>query len=227
MPESSITLQPIAYLRSPWAEKFGVPRQPGLIEEAWGEVEFVQEFAGPEAREGLEGFSHLWITFLFDKVLPTETRLRVRPPRLGGNDKVGVFATRSPFRPNRIGLSVCEIEEVFPTLRVKGVDIVDGTPILDIRPYVPYVDSVLHAETGFAPEAPLRIGVAISPDMIGEWAELSLKDQKLITGMISLKPGPAYRAGETRVYRARVAGWDVQWRMEGELALVIGLVNLG
>ena len=101
-----IELEPIAYLRSPWDEKFGVPRQPGLIPEAWGEVDFVDAYAGPEAREGLDGFSHLWITFLFDRVMPTETRLRVRPPRLGGNDKLGVFATRSPFRPNRIGLSV-------------------------------------------------------------------------------------------------------------------------
>ncbi|MGJ8725688.1 MAG: tRNA (N6-threonylcarbamoyladenosine(37)-N6)-methyltransferase TrmO [Roseibacillus sp.] len=218
-----IELEPIAYLRSPWDEKFGVPRQPGLIDEAWGEVEFVERYSGPEGREGLEGFSHLWITFLFDRVDPKETRLRVRPPRLGGNEKLGVFATRSPFRPNRIGLSVCEIESVFPKLRVKGVDIVDGTPILDIRPYVPYVDSLPHAQAGFAPEPPTRIAVGISPEAIGKWNALGEGDQDLIMGMISLRPGPAYQAGESREYRARVAGQEVQWRVEGESALVIGL----
>ena len=193
--EPAFHIEPIAYLRSPWQEKFGVPRQPGLIPEAWGEVDFVKKFADLEAREGLEGFSHLWVTFLFDRVAENETRLRVRPPRLGGNEKIGVFATRSPFRPNRLGLSVCEIESVTPVLRIKGVDIVDGTPILDIRPYVPYVDSVPHAEAGFAPSSPVRIAVRISPGLAQSWQLLSKSEQDLITGMISLNPGPAYQEG--------------------------------
>lgn len=223
--EESFQLQPIAHLRSPWQEKFGVPRQPGLIPEAWGEVDFVKEFAGPEAREGLEGFSHLWVTFLFDQVAEDETRLRVRPPRLGGNEKIGVFATRSPFRPNRIGLSVCEIEGVFPTLRIKGVDIVDGTPILDIRPYVPYVDSVPSAEAGFAQGPPVRIPVRLSPEVAGEWQHLSPAEQDLITGMISLKPGPAYQEGSERIYRATVAEKEVSWQMMGEEAVIVSLGN--
>ncbi|MDQ8189474.1 tRNA (N6-threonylcarbamoyladenosine(37)-N6)-methyltransferase TrmO [Roseibacillus persicicus] len=217
---SVIAMQPIAYLRSPWVEKFGVPRQPGLIREAWGEVEFVEEFAKPEAREGLEGFSHLWVTFLFDRVPPDETRLRVRPPRLGGNDKIGVFATRSPFRPNRIGLSVCEIESVFPTLRLRGVDIVDGTPILDIRPYVSYVDSVPDAVAGFAPDPPLRVPVSINPMVSETWNAMDEEEQRLIEGMISLRPGPAYQTGSTRVYRARIGSREVAWAMGDEGAEV-------
>ena len=219
----SIPIEPIAYLRSPWQEKFGVPRQPGLIEEAWGEIHFVEEFADPAAREGLEGFSHLWITFLFDQVPPAETRLRVRPPRLGVNEKVGVFATRSPFRPNRIGLSVCEIEGVFPVLRVRGVDIVDGTAILDIRPYVPYVDSVPGAQAGFAPSAPVRIRVVVSPEAEESWEKLAKTEQELIRGMISLQPGPAYREGEERRYHARVAGYEVEWLVNAEGALVVSV----
>ena len=218
-----ITIEPIAYLRSPWQEKFGVPRQPGLIPEAWGEVEFVPEYASPEARDGLEGFSHLWITFLFDRVDESETRLRVRPPRLGGNEKVGVFATRSPFRPNRIGLSVCEIESVFPILRVKGVDLVDGTPILDIRPYVPYVDSVSDAQAGFAPGAPQKFPVVVSEKISQKWEELGFDQRNLIEGMIALGPGPAYRAGEEQSYHARVAGVEVEWVMAEGQAQVVAL----
>lgn len=219
----SIEIEPIAYLRSPWSEKFGVPRQPGLIPEAWGEVDFIEEYAAPEARDGLEGFSHLWVTFLFDQVQVTETRLRVRPPRLGGNDKVGVFASRSPFRPNRLGLSVCEIETVFPTLRIKGVDIVDGTPILDIRPYVPYVDCIRDAETGFAPNPPQKIPVTVSSQIAEKWGALAQSEQRLIEQMISLKPGPAYRAKRNQTYRATVAGTEVEWIASEDSAEIISL----
>ena len=220
----SFSVSPIAHLRSPWQEKFGVPRQPGLIPEAWGEVDFVKEYAAPEAREGLEGFSHLWVTFLFDRVPEGETRLRVRPPRLGGNDKLGVFATRSPFRPNRIGLSVCEIESVFPALRIKGVDIVDGTPILDIRPYVPYVDSVPGAEGGFANGPPKRIGVAVSPELAVEWVALSTSEQDLIMGTVSLNPAPAYQGKQERVYHAHISSWNVGWKLQEGQAVIVSVI---
>ena len=210
-------------MRSPWTDKFGVPRQPGLIPEAMGEVEFAKEYSDPEARAGLEGFTHLWVTFLFDKVAENAVRLRVRPPRLGGNEKKGVFATRSPFRPNRIGLSVCEIESVFPTLRVRGVDLVDGTPILDIRPYVPYVDSVPDASGGFANSEPVRIVVTVADIVKEQWDALPSEIQRLLRGMISLQPGPAYHEGTERDYSATVNGWDVKWRMTGEEAQVFFL----
>ncbi|MBK1834157.1 tRNA (N6-threonylcarbamoyladenosine(37)-N6)-methyltransferase TrmO [Roseibacillus ishigakijimensis] len=219
-------MQPIGYLHSPWREKFGVPRQPGLIPEAWGEVEFLPEFAAVEAREGLEGFTHLWVTFLFDQVAPEQTRLRVRPPRLGGNEKVGVFATRSPFRPNRLGLSLCEIETVFPVLRLRGVDIVDGTPILDLRPYIPYVDSVPEAEAGFARVPPERDEVAIAEGVRAEWEGLSDEEQRLLQGMIALRPGPAYQAGEERTYRASVGDHEVAWQATATGALVTELRNI-
>lgn len=220
---SCYSMQPIAHLRSPWREKFGVPRQPGLVPEAWGEIDFVDPYGDCDAREGLQGFSHLWITFLFDQVPEGQTRLRVRPPRLGGNEKIGVFATRSPFRPNRIGLSVCEIETVFPVLRVKGVDIVDGTPILDIRPYVPYVDAVPEAQSGFANGPPPRMEVAICVGIQPQWHELAEETQALITGLISLQPHPAYQTGEKKRYRARVSDYEVQWRGGVDSAVIDSL----
>lgn len=219
----SIEVKPIAYLRSPWKEKFGVPRQPGLVPEAWGEIEFMKEYADPQAREGLEGFSHLWITFLFDQVAEEETRLRVRPPRLGGNEKVGVFATRSPFRPNRLGLSVCKIASVFPKLVVKGVDVVDGTPILDLRPYLPYVDAIPQAQAGFAVGPPARIDVEVAPDLATQWQELPDRERKLIKGMVSLQPGPAYQVDFERIYHAKVAGREVHWKVGPDAAMVVKL----
>lgn len=206
-------------MRTPWKEKFGVPRQPGLVKEAMGEVEFAEGFDAAEAREGLEGFSHLWVTFVFDRVKEGEERLRVRPPRLGGNEKIGVFATRSPFRPNRLGLSLCEIEEVFPKLRLKGVDLVDGTPIVDLRPYLPYADSVTDAKAGFVDGAPARMEVDASA--VQEiWETLSPEEQGLIRGMLELDPRPAYKGEEEREYGVRVGDFEVKWRVsEGRVVV--------
>lgn len=228
MPDStSILLHPIGWMRTPWREKFGVPRQPGLIPEAIGEVVFAKECADPEARAGLEGFSHLWVTFLFDRVPPEAVKLRVRPPRLGGNEKRGVFATRSPFRPNRIGLSVCEIESVYPTLRLRGVDLVDGTPILDIRPYVPYVDAHPNAQGGFAAGGePERIAVAIPEGLQELWSQLTHETQGVLRGLISLQPAPAYHDQRARTYVAQAAGWEVRWTVTEGSAILSDLVPL-
>lgn len=222
----SIVLQPIGWMRSPWREKFGVPRQPGLIPDAVGEVVFAKQYEDPEARAGLEGFSHLWVTFLFDRVPPEAVKLRVRPPRLGGNEKRGVFATRSPFRPNRIGLSVCEIESVYPTLRLRGVDLVDGTPILDIRPYVPYVDSIPEAQGGFATGEPERIEVEIPEDMQGQWMQLAPETQGVLRGLISLQPGPAYHEQSERSYAAQAADWEVKWQVVEGRAILASLESM-
>lgn len=213
-------------MRTPWQEKFGVPRQPGLIPEALGEVVFAKEYADPEARMGLEGFSHLWVTFLFDRVPPESVKLRVRPPRLGGNEKRGVFATRSPFRPNRIGLSVCEIESVYPTLRLRGVDLVDGTPILDIRPYLPYVDSHPDARGGFAASGePERIAVGIPGDLQARWSQLTPETRGVLQGLISLQPGPAYHHQPGRTYVAQAAGWEIKWTVAEGHALLSELTR--
>lgn len=208
-----MAMNPIAWMRSPWKEKFGVPRQPGLVPEAVGEVEFAPRYADPAAREGLEGFSHLWVTFQFHLVNEEEERLRVRPPRLGGNAKVGVFGTRSPFRPNRLGLSVCEIESVFPTLRLRGVDIVDGTPIYDLRPYIPYVDAIPAAAGGFAEETPRQLQVSVADEALGPWMALPEETCALIEGMISLNPIPAFHRDPNRVYSAHIAGVKVSWKV--------------
>lgn len=216
-------MTPIAWMRSPWQEKFGVPRQPGLIREAVGEVQFAPEYADPAAREGLEGFSHLWVSFQFHLVGKEEERLRVRPPRLGGNAKLGVFATRSPFRPNRLGLSVCEIESVFPVLRLRGVDLVDGTPIYDLRPYLPFVDAIPTARGGFAQEAPGEMAVALDDKLRPRWESLPADTRAIITGMIALNPKPAFHKDGERIYSARVAGLEVSWRLAGDGAILLSL----
>jgi tRNA-Thr(GGU) m(6)t(6)A37 methyltransferase TsaA len=227
-PTEVLALKPIGWMRTPWREKFGVPRQSGLISEAMGEVEFAPEYADPVAREGLEGFSHLWVTFGFHLVPPEKERLRVRPPRLGGNDKVGVFATRSPFRPNRLGLSVCEIAEVVPTLRLRGVDLVDGTPIYDLRPYLPYVDSVPNARGGFANHQPDRLPVEIADEVVADWEALPEDTRSLVAMMIALNPTPAFHGAQLndRIYSATVAHWNVSWLLRSKDALVVGLEKL-
>jgi len=220
MEDTVYEIRPIGWMRTPWKEKFGVPRQPGLVNEAIGEVEFAEEFGEQEAREGLEGFSHLWVTFVFDQVKEENTRLRVRPPRLGGNEKRGVFATRSPFRPNRLGLSLCEIAEVWPILKLRGVDLVDGTPIVDLRPYVPYADCALTARAGFAADPPEKMEVDIS--LVEEvWASLSGEEQRLLRGMLALDPRPAYQDQEEREYGVRVGDWEVKWRVDGARVLIM------
>lgn len=219
-------MTPIAHMRTPWQEKFGVPRQPGLIPEAIGEVVFEPAYADPVAREGLEGFSHLWVTFQFHLVTAVEERLRVRPPRLGGNTKLGVFATRSPFRPNRLGLSVCEIDSVFPILKLKGVDLVDGTPIYDLRPYIPYAESIPTARGGFANEVPAGMKVTVTSEVQAQWDLLPRNTRDIITGMISLNPAPAFHQNSDRVYSALVANHNVSWKVTTDAAQIVALTQL-
>jgi len=215
------TVHPIARVVSPYREKFGIPRQPGLVPAARGHLQMLPGFDLPPAFEGLEGFSHLWVIFGFH-ACGGQWRSRVRPPRLGGNREVGVFASRSPFRPNGLGLSVLRFEglEVAHGLRlhVSGLDLLDNTPVYDIKPYVPYVDSVPDALGGFASDRPdERLEVLFSaqaseclaklPDAVG------LAD--LISHTLALDPRPAYRQGESeaRRYGMRLAEVDVRWRV--------------
>lgn len=160
-----VQMNVIATLRTCYTDKFGVPRQSGLAPAAWGVIEFEPEYRRAEAVRGIGEFSHVWLITRFHRVSEEPDTLTVRPPRLGGNERRGVFATRSPFRPNRMGLSVVRLERVelegenAPRLFVTGVDLVDGTPILDIKPYVPYADSIAGARSSFAQRAPQRIVV--------------------------------------------------------------------
>lgn len=203
-----ISMKPIGVVESCFGEKFGTPRQSGIVESARGRIVFSDE-VDDEACRGLEEFSHLWLVFLFDQVAEEETRWLVRPPRLGGNEKKGVFATRSPFRPNRIGLSLVKFESVgVGSLEVSGLDLVDGTPILDVKPYLPYVESVPDAKGGFAETAPVRMEVVFQFD------DLEGGDRRLISEALSLDPRPAYHDDPERIYGCLLAGYEVKWRAE-------------
>lgn len=212
------SIQVIATLRTCYTDKFGVPRQSGLVPAAWGVIEFEPAFRRVEAVRGIEEFSHLWLITQFHLVESEPTSLTVRPPKLGGNEKRGVFATRSPFRPNRLTLSVVKLERVewdgdkAPRLFVSGVDLVDGTPVFDIKPYVRYADSVPEARSSFADVPPPPVPVI--------WeCESAVPDdvRRIIDQSLAQEPQPAYHDEPDRLYATEIAGWRVKWiaREEG------------
>ena len=179
------TLQPIGFIHSPYLQKFAVPRQPGLAPSVVSKITFIPPYCDPEAFKGLQGFSHIHLLFIFDKAPYAEFKATVRPPRLGGNKRVGVFASRSPFRPSRIGLSVVKLEKVGEEngrayLEVSGADLVDGTPIIDIKPYIPFVDAHPEAEGGFASEPPRIKEVVFLPEIRSLLSVFSDKEEKAI-----------------------------------------------
>jgi tRNA-Thr(GGU) m(6)t(6)A37 methyltransferase TsaA len=220
-------MKPVAIIHTPFREKFGIPRQPGLVESARGRVELLPPFDRPGVFSGLEGFSHVWLIWIFHAVPEGEWKPLVRPPRLGGNRKVGVFASRSPFRPNPIGLSVVRLEAVQETsLDVSGVDLLDGTPILDIKPYIPYSDALADAKDGFAAgPPPARLRVAFS-----KRAEEQLfarpdgeRLRELIIACIETDPRPAYKYGEEGEYGFLLEDFDLRWCVAGTGATVLEL----
>jgi len=215
-------MRPIGRIESCFGEKFGAPRQSGLVPEAHGRVIFADEVP-PGACRGLEGFSHLWIIFLFDQVDESDTRWFVRPPRLGGNKKKGVLATRSPFRPNRIGLSVVKLESVEEcSLEVSGLDLVDGTIVLDIKPYLPYVEALPEATGGFAQDAPAELEVEFSADLQVGMTEPQIE---LIRQALAIDPRPAYHDDE-RSYGCQLAGYDVKWQVRDGRVIVLSSERL-
>jgi len=196
----SHTIEPIGITHSCFKELFGIPRQPGLVRAARGWIEFYPPFDRPEAFTGLEGFSHLWITFLFHKSLHNEMSLTVRPPRKEGK-RMGVFATRAPNRPNQLGQSVVELERIEERdgrviLHVKGLDLLDGTPVVDIKPYVPYVDAISDANGGFAHNAPQqRFEVGFSDNasrQVNQFEETYPALRQLISDILQYDPRPVY-----------------------------------
>lgn len=226
----SYSLQIIGYVRTPFKEKFGIPRQPGLVPVP-GCVEMNPPWDSPELFDELEAFSHLWLTFVFHDCIEQGWRSRVRPPRLGGNQRLGVFATRSPFRPNHLGLSVVKLERIENrkgrvVLHVRGVDLLDQTPLLDIKPYLPYTDAVPEAMGGFAPQAPQQcLDVIFCPAAqevlqgLAEGEEL----KSLIEQLISLDPRPAYkdRGDQEHLYGMRLDNLNIRWRVAGRHAEVV------
>jgi len=208
-----ITLRPVATLRTPFAEKFGVPRQSGLIPEAEGRVEFFSEFAAPDFVRGLESFSHIWLVTGFHQNPPWTGAATVRPPRLGGNERVGVFASRAPNRPNGLGLSLVRLLAIEPgALRVAGVDMVDGTPVYDIKPYIPWCEALPDAKADWVREAPFvrdENAVSIPADVA---AALGEPTARLLRQMLRLDLQPAYQDDPTRTYGMALAGWNIIWR---------------
>lgn len=219
-------LETVAYLRTCYPDKFGVPRQSGLVPSAWGRVEFTPPYRKAEAVQGIEEFSHLWLLGCFHLIKEEPEGLTVRPPKLGGNERRGVFATRSPFRPNRLSLTVVRLERVTydekgaPTLEVSGVDLVDGTPIFDVKPYVCYADSLPEAQSGFAHQRPEGVEVLWLVDPpVGDFLA-----QSVIEETLSLQPQPAYQGSSNRVYATEVAGYHVEWIFSDEKMKVVQCV---
>jgi len=225
--DSEIYLKPIGVIRSCYGEKFGIPRQPGLVRSATATLELLPPYNTEEALRGLNAFSHVWILFVFDQSVRDEWKATVRPPRLGGNERVGVFASRSNFRPNPIGLSVVELLSVDGTsLRLGGGDFLDGTPVLDIKPYIPYVDCIPDAKGAFADRAPEpRNRVSFSPaaQLAAERLENEARPalRQIICDMLSYNPRPAYQNDDPeRVYGTRLFDLEVRWKQTGTVITV-------
>lgn len=220
----------IGIVHSCFKEKFGIPRQPGLAPLACAEIELLPPYNDPAAFEGLEGCTHLWIQFVFHinrhANKREEWKAKVKPPRLGGNKSLGVFATRSPTRPAPIGLSVVRFEGVVERegkllVQISGVDLLEGTPVLDIKPYVPYVDCVLDAENDFAAAPPELIPVDIPADLMAQcvdyWQRTGTDLAGLITQILQQDPRPQYQQPEpARVYGMKLLDLDVRWQYRGE-----------
>jgi tRNA-Thr(GGU) m(6)t(6)A37 methyltransferase TsaA len=213
MEPGETTLRPVARLRTPFGEKFGVPRQSGLVPEAEGRVEFLPEFAAPEFTRGLEAFSHVWLITGFHQNPPWSGSAVVRPPRLGGNARVGVFASRAPNRPNGLGLSLVRILGFEPgVVRVAGVDAVDGTPVYDLKPYLPWCEALPEARADWALAAP-PVRAAEAVVIPARWAEvLGPAAAALVREVLRLELPPAYQKTGDRIYGMQIAGWNVRWR---------------
>ncbi|WP_305406238.1 tRNA (N6-threonylcarbamoyladenosine(37)-N6)-methyltransferase TrmO [Photobacterium leiognathi] len=198
----SYSIDPIGIIHSPYKEKFAVPRQPGLVPSARSEIILQGDANSLEAVRGLEQFSHLWLLFLFDQNLEAGWRPTVRPPRLGGNERIGVFASRATFRPNGIGMSAVELKGVRHEngnviIELGGVDLVDGTPIVDIKPYIPYSDSLPQAQGGFASSAPDLMPVCFSETALNQLpSKNKTYYQTVISEVLAQDPRPAYKKGK-------------------------------
>lgn len=222
--EKDIPIRVIAHIHSDFPEKFGIPRQSGIIDELQSTVVFEPEYRNPAAFRGLEGFSHLWLLWQFSECADKDWSPTVRPPRLGGNTRMGVFATRSPFRPNHIGLSCVRLlkmdfkSENAPILLVAGADLMDGTPILDVKPYLPYADSVPNATGGFALQSKEDILRVDFPDDL--LIKIPEEKRTALLRVLAQDPRPAYQADSERMYGFSFAGFTVKFTVAGEILTV-------
>ena len=217
-------MKTIARIRNDYQDKFGVPRQSGLVEQVVSTIVFEEEFRVEEALRGIEAFSHLWLIWRFDRAERETWSPTVRPPRLGGNQRIGVFATRSPFRPNAIGLSCVRLIGTKKTregtvLLVAGADLMDGTPILDIKPYLPYADCHPEATGGFTDTTEKRRVRVLIPETVGK--ELGEEKREALRALLAEDPRPAYQEDPERIYGFRFGGKEVRFRVrEGTLEVI-------
>ena len=214
-------IRPIARYYGDLGEKFGLPRQAGVVEALEGSIVFEPRYRDPEALRGLEGFDRIWLIWQFSENLRPEEDWSptVRPPRLGGNTRLGVFATHSPFRPNSLGLSCVRLLEIRrdarlgTVLRVGGADLMDGTPIFDIKPYIPYADAYPEARSGFAPDPGATLTVAFPPELEQRVPE---EKREAFRGVLANDPRPRYQKDPERVYGLQFAGQNISFTVEGD-----------
>ena len=221
----NVNIQVIARMHSDFATKFGIPRQSGLVEELRSTIVFEPEFRNPDALRGIEDFSHLWIIWQFSEAVRQDWSPTVRPPRLGGNTRMGVFATRSPFRPNNLGLSSVKLlgvehtEKYGTVLHVGGADLMDGTPIFDIKPYIPYGDSHPEATGGFTDTAgEFLLKVKFPEDLL---KLLPVEKRDAAIGVLSHDPRPSYPRKPDRVYGLTFAGFDIRFKVADDVLTVV------
>ena len=225
-----VTINVIARMRSDFPTKFGIPRQPHLVQELRSTIVFEPEYRNADALRGLEDFSHLWIIWQFSEAVRSGWSPTVRPPRLGGNARMGVFATRSPFRPNNLGLSCVKLEGIEQTrdlgtvIHVSGADLMDGTPIFDIKPYIPYADSHPEALGGFTDTAgEFLLDVDFPEDLLSLLPETK---RTAAIGVLSHDPRPSYQRKPDRVYGLPFAGFDIRFTVEDDKLTVREVVPL-
>lgn len=218
------TIKPIAYIRNDLKTKFGVPRQSGLANSLLSEIVFTPEYRVSDALRGITDFSHIWLIWSFSEARRSDWSPTVRPPRLGGNERVGVFATRSPYRPNSLALSCVKLvriehrEGFGDILVVSGADLMNGTPIYDIKPYLPYADSIEDAVGGFAPDGGKTLEVI---DEKGELNKLSVEKRNALTELLARDPRPQYHDDNERVYGMEYGDYEIKFRVDGEKLFIV------
>lgn len=222
-------IQAIARMRSDFPTKFGIPRQSGLVEELRSTIVFEPEYRNPDTLRGIEGFSHLWLIWQFSEAVRKDWSPTVRPPRLGGNTRMGVFATRSPFRPNNLGLSCVRLLEVEETkefgtvLHVGGADLMNGTPIFDIKPYIPYGDAHPDAVGGFTDHADDFLLEVVFPDELLK--RIPTAKRQALLGVLSHDPRPSYQRDANRVYGLSFAGFNIRFSVSDGVLTVTEISN--
>ena len=229
MSNETMTLKVIAHIHTAFPTKFGIPRQSGLVDGLRGEIIFTPEYRNADALRGLEDFSHIWLVWQFSGAVRESWSPTVRPPRLGGNTRMGVFATRSPFRPNPLGLSSVRLEaiehrpEVGPVLIVRGADLMDGTPIYDIKPYIPYADCHPDAAAGFTAQTQThRLQVECPPEL---WETVPAAERDGLQGVLETDPRPSYQHDPERVYGMEFSGLEVHFVVDGAVLTVTGITR--